>query len=114
MDGQLMAAEIKEQPQVLARILADGRPHIAAVGRAIRARAPRFVLFVARGTSDHAALYAKYLVETRLGLPAGLRQDSECNGTVAHVSPQSGRSDVAYAAFSTAHTSPHRSWNRRR
>ena len=72
MHGELMAAEIGEQPAVLARVLAEGRSPIAAVGRAIRARAPRFVLFVARGTSDHAALYAKYLVETRLGLPAGL------------------------------------------
>ena len=26
----------------------------------------------ARGTSDHAAMYAKYLVEVSLGLPAGL------------------------------------------
>ena len=33
---------------------------------------PRFVLFVARGTSDHAALYAKYLAEIVHGLPAGL------------------------------------------
>ena len=33
---------------------------------------PHTVLLVARGTSDHAALYAKYLVEIRLGKAAGL------------------------------------------
>ena len=71
MSGTLMAAEIAEQPAMLTRILREGRSEIAAVATAIRARRPRFVLFVARGTSDHAALYAKYLVETRLELPAG-------------------------------------------
>ena len=76
MNGEIMAAEIRQQPDVLARIHREGRTQIAQVGEAVRARAPRFVLFVARGTSDHAALYAKYLVETRLPLPAGLASPS--------------------------------------
>ena len=42
------------------------------VARAIARRAPRFVLIAARGTSDHAAIYARYLIETTLGIPAGL------------------------------------------
>ena len=42
----------------------------------IRSKAPRFVLLTARGTSDNAALYAKYLVEILLGLPAGLTSPS--------------------------------------
>ncbi len=71
-----MAAEIREQPEVLARIQQEGRPDIARVAREIRTRRPRFAIFIARGTSDHAALYAKYLVETRLGLPAGLASPS--------------------------------------
>ena len=33
-------------------------------------------MFTARGTSDHAALYAAYLTEIRLGLPAGLASPS--------------------------------------
>ncbi len=74
--GTLMAAEIAEQPDVLSRLLRDGAADIAEVAQAIRQRAPRFVLFAARGTSDHAALYAKYLVEIRLGLPAGLASPS--------------------------------------
>jgi glucosamine--fructose-6-phosphate aminotransferase (isomerizing) len=70
--GALMAAEVAEQPAVLARLLADGAAEIAAVRTRIQAYRPRFVLIAARGTSDHAALYAKYLVEVRLQLPAGL------------------------------------------
>lgn len=76
MNGAFMAAEIAEQPAVFERILQEGRPAIQKVARLVRERQPRFVLFVARGTSDHAALYAKYLVETRLGLPAGLASPS--------------------------------------
>ena len=66
-----MRREIAEQPAPMA-----GRPdHAAAascgtVRARIWTRPPRAVLFVARGTSDHAALYANYLVQTALGVPA--------------------------------------------
>jgi glucosamine--fructose-6-phosphate aminotransferase (isomerizing) len=72
MPGHLMQSEIGEQPEVLQRIIDSGLDDVRAVAAAIRERSPRFVLFAARGTSDHACLYAKYLVEIRLGLPAGL------------------------------------------
>jgi len=71
-----MTQDIAEQPEALRRLLVEGTGPIAAVARAITQRRPRFVLLVARGTSDHAALYAKYLVEIRLGLPAGLASPS--------------------------------------
>ncbi|HEX2705498.1 MAG TPA: SIS domain-containing protein, partial [Candidatus Lustribacter sp.] len=70
--GRLMAAEIAEQPQVWRRLLAESPDALDAAAAAVRAYRPRFVLLVARGTSDHAALYARYLIETRLELPAGL------------------------------------------
>ncbi|WP_199431622.1 SIS domain-containing protein [Qaidamihabitans albus] len=66
-----MTAEIAEQPDVLAGI-ATARDGIADVARAIAEHPPRFALLAARGSSDHAALYAKYLIEVLLGLPAGL------------------------------------------
>ena len=69
--GHLMAAEMLEQPTVLRRLL-DGSAAIRAVAEQVSARGPRFVLLTARGTSDNAALYAKYLVETQLGRPCGL------------------------------------------
>jgi len=102
MNGAFMAAEIAEQPSVLARILREGRPRVSEVARAIGARAPRFVLFVARGTSDHAALYAKYLVETRLALPAGLVSPSTTTVYGAGLSLR----DVLYVAVSQSGGSP--------
>ncbi|MGW7444756.1 SIS domain-containing protein [Kitasatospora sp. NPDC054795] len=70
--GRIMAAEMAEQPAVLRRILDEGAPKIREVAAQIAARNPRFVLLTARGTSDNAALYAKYLIEILLGKPAGL------------------------------------------
>lgn len=69
--GALMTAEIAEQPHVFAEMYRR-RAEFVAVAERIRAYRPRFVLLAARGSSDHAALYAKYLVEVLLGLPAGL------------------------------------------
>lgn len=70
-----MGSDIGEQPAVLRELLASADA-IATVAGTVAQRQPRFVLLVARGTSDHAALYAKYLVEIRLGLPAGLASPS--------------------------------------
>lgn len=78
--GTLMAAEIAEQPHVLQRLLDDGLADARGVADVLRERAPRFVILAARGTSDHAALYAKYLLEVRLGLPCGLASPSTMTG----------------------------------
>ena len=71
-----MAAEIAEQPACLARRIESDASDIEQAASAIRAFDPDFVIFAARGTSDHAALYAKYLFETRVGLAAGLASPS--------------------------------------
>ncbi len=47
------------------------RPTAAAVAGA-RAAGARFVLYAARGTSDNAAVFGKYLATIHAGLPAGL------------------------------------------
>ncbi len=67
-----MAAEIAEQPAVWQTLLDQAATTVEPVTRLVDERRPRFVLLAARGSSDHAALYAKYLVEVLLGLPAGL------------------------------------------
>ena len=41
----------------------------AELGERLRRRPPRFVVTCARGSSDHAASYGKYLIETELGRP---------------------------------------------
>ena len=64
----LMEQETRETPAVLARLVA-GREAVAELGRRLRAIDPRLVLACGRGSSDAAGLFAKYIIETRLGLP---------------------------------------------
>ena len=100
--GALMAAEIAEQPAVWQRLLDEGTEPIAAAAARIAERAPRFVLFVARGTSDHAALYAKYLVEIQHQLPAGLVSPS----TMTVYGARPDLRDTLYIAVSQSGGSP--------
>jgi len=67
--GAGMTADISEQPEGYSKLL-DHAADFAPVARRVIERRPTHVVFVARGTSDHAALYGAYLVENRLGLPA--------------------------------------------
>ncbi|MDQ6876705.1 MAG: SIS domain-containing protein [Candidatus Dormibacteraeota bacterium] len=57
--------EIGEQPAIAAEMLTAGRAMIDSIGESIRAATPRGFLIAARGSSDHAALYAKYLFGRR-------------------------------------------------
>ncbi len=101
--GALMSAEIEEQPEVLARLLApETLAGIRAHANTIRERNPRFVLLAARGTSDHAALYAKYLVEVSLRLPAGLASPS----TMTAYGARPDLSDVLLLTVSQSGGSP--------
>ncbi|HZW02637.1 MAG TPA: SIS domain-containing protein, partial [Anaerolineaceae bacterium] len=56
-----MREEIFEQPAVLARLLEQQGEAIDRVADAIRRRGVEFVFLAARGTSDHAGVYAQYL-----------------------------------------------------
>ena len=67
--GTAMAREIAEIPEVAARQLADGLDGYLRVGERLCRLEPRFLVTCARGSSDHAATYLKYLVETRIGIP---------------------------------------------
>jgi len=53
--------EIHEQPEVLERLLRDGRDTVEDIAGHVRASAPRFVVIAARGSSDNTARYAQYL-----------------------------------------------------
>ena len=70
----MMAREIAQQPEAISRTLDALRPlrgEIAAL-----AAGGRNVLFVARGSSDNAAIYGRYLIEVHSGHPAGLAAPS--------------------------------------
>jgi glucosamine--fructose-6-phosphate aminotransferase (isomerizing) len=100
--GILMSTEVAEQPVMLQRLLSAGATEIGTVAAELARRKPRFVLLAARGTSDHAALYAKYLIEVRLGLPAGLVSPSSM--TVYGARPD--LTDVLFLAISQSGGSP--------
>jgi glucosamine--fructose-6-phosphate aminotransferase (isomerizing) len=57
--------EIAEQPGIAAGMLSAGRDMVDSIGARIREAAPRGFVIAARGSSDHAALYAKYLFGRR-------------------------------------------------
>lgn len=54
-------AEIAEQPEIAGRLLVHGAPIANKIAARIRQAAPRGFAIAARGSSDNAALYAKYL-----------------------------------------------------
>jgi glucosamine--fructose-6-phosphate aminotransferase (isomerizing) len=57
--------EIHEQPEVAARFLWSQRAAIEAIADGLRSRPVRQIVIAARGTSDHAALYAQYVLGIR-------------------------------------------------
>jgi glutamine---fructose-6-phosphate transaminase (isomerizing) len=96
-----MATEIAEAGAVVRRQLAANAALTANVAADLRARKPPFVATVARGSSDHAALYLKHLVELKLGLACAslgpsiaslYRAPLTLDGAVAIAISQSGRS----------------------
>src|SRR5262249_31113403 len=73
-----LLSEIHEQPAVVARLLDHQWPGVREVAGAIRRHEPSALVFVARGSSDNAAVYGRYLMEvcnrrlTSLAAPSGL------------------------------------------
>lgn len=95
-----MRAEIHEQPDAVRRTLGAVLPEVGAVRRL--AGATRQVLFVARGSSDNAAVYGRYLTELRAGRLATLASPSvattyrrrvDLDGVLAVALSQSGRTE---------------------
>jgi glucosamine--fructose-6-phosphate aminotransferase (isomerizing) len=70
-----MRSEISETPEVFKRMLDHSQVN-QAIGELLLERNIKSVLILARGTSDNAAHFLKYLIETQLGLPCGLTSPS--------------------------------------
>lgn len=96
MTGQMMRAEIAEQPRLVAEM--SHRTDITALGVRLAARlgerGTARIQLLGRGTSGNAAVYAKYLIERQLHVPATLIAPSVF--TRAGVEPW-GRSDFVIA-----------------
>ncbi|MCS7056672.1 MAG: SIS domain-containing protein [Thermoflexales bacterium] len=72
--GAHMRAEILEQPEVLQRLLEHADAALAPIARI--GRACPFAVLAARGSSDNASIYGKYLLEGQAGIPAALAAPS--------------------------------------
>lgn len=60
--------EAAEAPARVEQQLRHNAAVLAELGQRLRAKPPRALITCARGSSDHAATFAKYLVETRIGV----------------------------------------------
>lgn len=72
----IMLKEIHEQPAALDKTLRLEAKNVLDIAARVRAFAPEFIMLVARGTSDNAATYAKYLFECVNGIPCSLAAPS--------------------------------------
>ena len=85
-----------------ARQLQMNRSVLEQLGSALRQLAPRAVVTCARGSSDHAATFARYLVETRTGLLA-----SSASPSVSSLyETQANLEGVLFIAISQSGSSP--------
>jgi glutamine---fructose-6-phosphate transaminase (isomerizing) len=94
-----MAAEMAEQPEVLGRLI-ERRDQIAERIGAVLPKDLSGIVLVARGSSDHAALYGRYLLQATVGRPVSLAAPSlhtiyglplDASGYLAVAVSQSGR-----------------------
>jgi len=114
--GANMYAEIREQPEALERLLSGELERVRALAGAAREREVRLLFLAARGTSDHAAVYAKYLCEILAGIPAALAAPSvytlyggrvRLDGALVLGISQSGKAADALAVIEAARSDGH-------
>jgi glutamine---fructose-6-phosphate transaminase (isomerizing) len=96
-----MLAEAREAPGAVARQLSENRDRWRAFGERLRQQPPTSLLTIARGSSDHAAHYAAYLIMARMGrlvtsMPMSLvtlyQSEIRCEGLASFAFSQSGQS----------------------
>jgi len=106
-----MFREAAEAPAVIARQLSQNAGLMDELAARLRQAPPRAVLTCARGSSDHAATFARYLIETRLGTVTASAAPSVSSiydaapgmeGMLFLVISQSGRSPDLLAAAKAA------------
>ncbi len=71
-----MLTEIRQQPVILERTLRQDLPGVEKLRKALAARRPRYIMLAARGTSDNAAAFGRYLLEISTGIPVSLAAPS--------------------------------------
>jgi glucosamine--fructose-6-phosphate aminotransferase (isomerizing) len=71
-----MLQEIAEQPTALAQTIREEREKIARLGRFLKQRDIDLIVIAARGSSDNAALFGRYLLEIATSIPVSLSAPS--------------------------------------
>ncbi len=72
----LMLSEIAEQPEVLENTINFERAKIKKLGSFLRGKDIDLIVLVARGSSDNASLFGRYLLEITCGIPVSLAAPS--------------------------------------
>jgi len=110
-DELLMAAELRESPEVLSRQSDLLRGPVVELCRSLKKLQPRVVVTCGRGSSAYAATFGKHLIERYLGLPVAAAAPSITTvyGRNLHLEnqfflaiSQSGRSDDLIEAAASA------------
>ena len=76
LNMSIMLHEIAEQPAALEKTIAEERSKITRLGDSIKQRDIDLIVLVARGSSDNAALFGRYLIEITTGIPVSLSAPS--------------------------------------
>ena len=106
-----LAREAAESPAVVRAQLGANDAVIRDLAQRLRRAPPKAVVTLGRGSSDHAATFARYLIETRLGVMTASTPPSvssvyevasDMTGTLCLVISQSGRSPDILAAAEAA------------
>lgn len=71
-----MLEEIAEQPAALRRTIAEESAKVSRLGKFLRGRGIDLIVLVARGSSDNASLFGRYLLEIKTGIPVSLSAPS--------------------------------------
>jgi glucosamine--fructose-6-phosphate aminotransferase (isomerizing) len=71
-----MLEEIRQQPAALEKTLRGELRRFERFKRTLQKRKPRLIVLCARGTSDNAAQFGRYLIEITSGIPVSLAAPS--------------------------------------
>src|ERR687886_619971 len=71
-----MLQEIAEQPSALEKTIREERNKVERLGAFLKGRDVDLIVLVARGSSDNAALFGRYLLEITTGIPVALAAPS--------------------------------------
>jgi glucosamine--fructose-6-phosphate aminotransferase (isomerizing) len=101
-DSTRMFREAAESPLAVSTQLRRNRVLVSQAAAQLRALPPRAVVTCARGSSDHAATFAKYLIETR----AGVLTSSAAPSVSSIYAAKANLQDTLFLAISQSGASP--------